>query len=237
MTSLVRLVDASFGYGERAIVSGVDLAIDAGDFLGVIGPNGAGKTTLSRGILGLIPPLSGTVRRDARAIGYVPQRDTLDPIYPLRVDEVVRMGAFGRLSGLRRVGAAERALALDQLDRVGLAGLARAPFESLSGGQRQRALIARALMVRPDLLLLDEPTSGVDRSAERAIVDLLVRLRREENLAVLLVSHQLDLVRDAVERVLWVADGRARSGPAGEILRPADLDRLFLQRAPADGDR
>jgi len=223
---LLRVEQAAFGYAGRAVVAEVELAIRPGDFLGIVGPNGAGKTTLFRGMLGLVAPLAGRVERTTRAIGYVPQRDTLDPLYPVRVDEVVHMGAYGRLSGLRGLARAERELARECLARVRLAERARDPFAALSGGQRQRVLIARALMMRPALLLLDEPTSGVDRAAQRVIMDLLVELR-DEGLAILLVSHQLALLRESVGEILLVADGRVRRTPVAEALSPERLDRLF----------
>lgn len=223
---VLRLSSAAFGYQGRKVVSGVDLEVRAGDFLGIIGPNGAGKTTLFRGMLGLLNPMEGRVERHVDAIGYVPQRETLDPIYPLRVDEVVHMGAYGRLKGWRGLGRPERQLALDCLDRVYLADRARAPFSSLSGGQRQRTLIARALMVQPQLLLLDEPTSGVDREAEARILEVLLELNRKDGIAVMLVSHHLTLVRRAVQDVLMVADGKVALGPTAEMLRPENLDVL-----------
>jgi ABC-type Mn2+/Zn2+ transport system ATPase subunit len=229
---LVRMRGVSLGYGTRPIVAGVDLEVGSGQFLGIVGPNGAGKTTLFRGLLGLIPPLAGSVERLTSAIGYVPQRESLDPIFPLRVDEVVHMGAYGRLAGLRTLRLAERELARRSLARVGLLDESKAPFATLSGGQRQRVLIARALMARPELLLLDEPTSGVDRAAQTVILDLLRDLHLREGLAILLVSHQVHLLRDAVSEVLWVAKGRVERGSARELLRPERLDQLFA----ADGE-
>jgi ABC-type Mn2+/Zn2+ transport system ATPase subunit len=227
MTALLRLSGAAFGYAGRAVVSGVDLEVDAGDFLGIVGPNGAGKTTLFRGILGLIPPLAGRFERFTEAVGYVPQRETLDPIYPLRVEEVVHMGAYGRLSGLHTLRVEERELARRSLERVGLLGEARAAFSSLSGGQRQRVLIARALMTKPQLLLLDEPTSGIDRDASAHILELLLRLNRDEGMTILLVSHQLGIVRDSVKSCLWVANGTVRRGDARTLLAPEHLDELY----------
>jgi ABC-type Mn2+/Zn2+ transport system ATPase subunit len=203
----VSVSNAAFGYDGRAVLSGVDLEVHAGDFLGIVGPNGGGKTTLFRGILGLLEPLEGRVERHVEAIGYVPQRERLDPVFPLRVDEVVHMGAYGRLKGWRGLARAERRLALECLGRVDLGNLAKAPFSSLSGGQRQRALIARALMVRPKLLLLDEPTSGVDPETAARIVEVLLDLNRREGIAVMLVTHQLAVVERAVEEVLRVDGG------------------------------
>jgi manganese/iron transport system ATP-binding protein len=218
VSELLRLEGAAFGYGARTVIAGVDLCVRAGDFIGIVGPNGSGKTTLFRGMLGLIRPSAGRVVRDPRPVGYVPQRDTLDAIYPLSVRDVVEMGAFGRLRGLRRLDRAERALAGRWLERVGLADEADAVFASLSGGQRQRALIARALLVDPALLLLDEPTSGVDQHASAQILGLLRELS-SAGLAVLLVSHQLGLLRESVRQVLWVGDGRVQLGSPEELLR------------------
>lgn len=228
-SALVRLQNASFGYGGRAVVSDVDLTIEPGDFLGIVGPNGSGKTTLFRGIVGLIPPLCGRVDRAAGGIGYVPQRETLDPIYPMCVDEVVHMGGYGRLRGLRRIARADRELAQGCLDRVGLAEHARDPFAALSGGQRQRVLIARALMTRPQILLLDEPTSGVDRGAQARILELLVELNQNERLAILLVSHQIGMVRENVKGCLWVAGGSVTWARPEELLTPERLDALYAR--------
>ncbi len=208
MPPLLTLRDASFGYGGRAVVSGVDLTVDAGAFVGIVGHNGSGKSTLLRGVLGLIEPLAGRVERNTRAIGYVPQRETLDALFPLRADEIVHMGAYGRLRGLRRLQAAERDRARTCLARVGLAERASSPFASLSGGQRQRVLLARALMVEPELLVLDEPTSGVDAESQVEIAELLHRLSTEAGTAVLMVSHDVDWVRESADTVRLVSEGR-----------------------------
>jgi zinc/manganese transport system ATP-binding protein len=207
----------------------------AGRFLGIVGPNGAGKTTLFRGILGLIEPLGGTVEREDVALGYVPQRETLDALYPLTAHEVVEMGAYRRLSKLRLVSRADREASSAMLARVGLAEKSATRFSSLSGGQRQRVLIARALMTRPNVLLLDEPTSGVDRGAQALILELLRELHRD-GLSILLVSHQLALVRDAVDEVLWVAGGVVRRGPPTEMLSAEHLDELFATESAREDD-
>lgn len=218
MTLRLSMRGAAFGYGGRPLLRNVDLEIHAGELLGIVGPNGGGKTTLIRGILGLIPPLQGSVERSSQRLGYVPQRESLDPIFPLAVYEVVEMGAYGRLSGMRCLSRDERQLARTQLERVGLAERAKDAFASLSGGQRQRVLIARALMSAPNLLVLDEPTSGVDHEAELRILELLRELAAKENLAVLLVSHHLELLREEVREVLLVADGRVLRGPSHELI-------------------
>jgi ABC-type Mn2+/Zn2+ transport system ATPase subunit len=233
-SSLLSLRGASFGYAGRAVISGVDLEIEPAAFLGIVGPNGAGKTTLMRGMLGLLEPLEGEVVRRTTATGYVPQRETLDPVYPLSVQEVVSMGAYGRLRGWRRLGREERELVSRSLERVGLGDQPRRRFSRLSGGQRQRALIARALVMQPRLLLLDEPTSGVDLTSQKAIVALLQELNREEALAILLVSHQLDVTRSSVREVVWVADGKVRAEDKAELLRPERFDAAFTGRGPEE---
>ena len=224
--SLVTLRRAAFGYGTTPIVSDVDLDVARGAFVAILGPNGSGKTTLVRGLLGLVPPMSGTIERPEARFGYVPQRETLDPVYPLSVEEVVQMGAYGRLRGTRALSAADRARASTCLERVDLVGKRKARFSSLSGGQRQRVLIARALAMNPNVLVLDEPTSGVDQRTQRLVHELLSSLSRDDDLAVLIVSHQLAMTR-GVRDVLWVADGRVRRGSSEEVLRPDVLERLF----------
>jgi len=143
----------------------------------------------------------------------VPQRETLDPVFPLSVREVVRMGAYGRLDRFGRLRREDLDLVCRSIERVGLADRERVRFSRLSGGQRQRALIARALVMRPQVLLLDEPTSGVDVPTQRVIVDLLRELNREEDLAVLLVSHQLEVTRAATQDVIWVCNGSVDEDP------------------------
>ncbi len=228
MTALLKLRDASFGYQKRVVVENVTLEVNPGQFLGIMGPNGAGKTTLFRGMLGLLRPLAGSVERSNGAIGYVPQREALDAIYPLTSLEVVHMGAYGRLRGWRGLPAEDRQLARECLERVGLSGCSSAQFAALSGGQRQRVLMARALMVRPKLLLLDEPTSGVDAQAAQEVIELLKCLVAEEGLSVLLVSHQFELVRRAVDNILWVAEGTVVHQDADSLDQTKFFQRLFL---------
>lgn len=226
-SALIELRKASFGYHGVHVLENVDLSIEPGRVLGIIGPNGSGKTTLIRGALGLIEPSSGTVERADVDVGYVPQREDLDAAFPLTVEEVVHMGACNRLTRWGRLRPTERELARECLGRVGLVERARVPFASLSGGQRQRVLIARALMSRPRLLLLDEPTSGIDVTAQRVVSELLVRLRDEDQLAVLLVTHQLPVLRQIADAVVWVSGGAVVEGAPEEMLRPDRLDELF----------
>ena len=227
----IALRDVSLGYDGRPVLEHLSLTIERGEFLALLGPNGAGKTTLLRGILGLIPVLAGHIEygfdRLTHPPGYVPQRETLDPIFPLTVFEVVLMGTYGRLALLQPVGRRQRQLAAHCLERVGLADLAKRPFWVLSGGQKQRVLIARALAVEPSLLLLDEPTAGVDPGAATAIMELIARLNHDQDLTVMLVSHHLQLVRSLVHSVLWVGDGCASKGATEVMLAPERIMNVF----------
>jgi ABC-type Mn2+/Zn2+ transport system ATPase subunit len=228
---LYRLVDAGFGYDGRAVVEHVTLDVARGEFTALLGPNGAGQSTLMRGMLGLAACLAGRVEygfdRTRNPPGYVPQKDTLDDIFPVSVLEVVLMGTHARLSAWRRAGRAQRRIAEEALDAVGLADRAGARFWNLSGGQKQRVLIARALASEPEVLLLDEPTAGVDPGAAAAIMDVVARLNRERGLTVVLVSHHLRHVRSLVESVVWVDGGRAEKGTTEAMLAPERLDDLF----------
>jgi len=231
MDPLLRLRGVSLGYKGRPVLDGVSFVIERGEFAALLGPNGAGKTTLFRGILGLIPVLAGRIEygfdRRATPPGYVPQKESLDPIFPLTAYEVVLMGAAARVLPLWPVGRRRRHLAAECLARVGLSDAAEEPFWALSGGQKQRVLIARALAVEPPLLLLDEPTAGVDPGAEAAIIDVIMRLNRDEGLTVVIVSHHLRLVREVVRSVIWVEEASATKGTAAEMLSTERLVDAF----------
>jgi ABC-type Mn2+/Zn2+ transport system ATPase subunit len=228
---ILELRDVSVGYDGRPVLQHVSFAIERGEFTALLGPNGAGKTTLLRGLVGLIPLLAGDLDygfdRRRTPPGYVPQRDTLDPIFPLSAFEVVLMGTYARLPPLRPVGAHERRLAADALAQVGLAALSAHPFWSLSGGQKQRVLIARALAMKPELLVLDEPTAGVDPGAAAAIMEAITRLNADEGLTVVLVTHQLRLIRPLAHNIIWVDEGAAQKGPTEAMLAPDRIADVF----------
>jgi ABC-type Mn2+/Zn2+ transport system ATPase subunit len=228
---LVTLRDVSLGYENRPVLEHVSFTVERGDFVALLGPNGAGKTTLLRGIVGLNPLLAGELEygfdRDSNPLGYVPQRDTLDPIFPLTAREVVLMGTYARLPPLRPVARAEHQLAAETLRQTGMQAVAEQRFAQLSGGQKQRVLIARALAADPCLLVLDEPTAGVDPGAAAAIMEVVARLNRERGLTVLLVTHQLRMLRPLAGVVVWVQGGRAERGPAEEMLAPERIAEVL----------
>lgn len=207
---VVSLRGATLGYEDAAILSDVELEIHAGDLIAIAGPNGSGKTTLFRSILGFLPVLSGSLTRNCalNQVGYVPQSAALDSAFPITAREVVEMGGYGRLKPYQGFPAKEKKHLENALQQVGLSQLAGRLFFSLSGGQRQRILIARALMVGPKVLILDEPLAGCDPESQKAIGDLLVRLSCEENIAVFFSSHDLRMVQSVTKKVLRVDGGR-----------------------------
>lgn len=205
---VVDIRHVTFGYGacQQPVLEDISLSVEADDFLGVIGPNGGGKTTLLKIILGLLRPQSGTVRvfgrppaQARRQIGYVPQHALIDPTAPTNVLDVVLMGRLGQSSWGPRYTQEHVKAAMEALKQTGIQGLALRPIGTLSGGQRQRALIARALAGNARLLLLDEPTAGVDPQMEHGLTDLLHRLNK--TLPIVLVSHDISFVSTHLKRV------------------------------------
>jgi len=210
---LLRLVDVDFGYAGRAIVHTISLDVVPGEFVALVGTNGSGKTTLSRGLIGLLSPLAGRVERHADLrLGYVPQRESLDPLYPLSGMDVTLLGACCDLPFWRPIGTKDRARAQEALEATRAVQFADRRYGELSGGQRQRILIARALATRPSFLLLDEPTAGVDPETEAAIIDVLHELRHEHQMAIWMVTHQLQAIAGRVDRMLELKEGRLLSG-------------------------
>lgn len=190
--ALVRVERACYGVGETEILHEIDLAIAPGELVTLVGPNGAGKSTLVRLILGLVQPSRGRVtRRPGITVGYMPQRLAIDPALPITVR---RLLALARGSGRGDIAGA--------LAEVGAAHLIDSPVQGLSGGETQRVLLARALLRHPDLMVLDEPVSGVDVGGQVELYRLIADLRRRHNCAVLLVSHDLHLVMAATDRVV-----------------------------------
>lgn len=226
---LVAVEGAALGYGAP-LLSGVSLTVASGDFLAIVGPNGGGKTTLLRTLLGVHPVLAGRrVQRAPLRVGYVPQRDHVDAFWPLTVAEVTMMGRCRLVPPGRRPGEVDRAAARAALERVGLGALAERAFRTLSGGQRQRTLISRALAAEPELLALDEPTSGMDPPAELDAMDVLRDLHRAGGLAVVMVSHRLEAVANYAGRLAFVDKDRGlfRVGSLEEMLTPASLGELY----------
>ena len=231
-SALLMLNNVSVGYGREAILHGVQLRVARGSFTALLGANGSGKTTLLKTIVGILPPLAGRVEFPASSgpppmLGYVPQRETLDPLYLISSHEVALMGTYGRLGAGRQPSASDRQFALECLEKTGVADLRQQRFSVLSGGQKQRVLIARALATRPDILVLDEPTAGIDTTATRGILELLRELHRQRGLTILMVNHDLAAVRQNAQHVIWLHEGQVIQGPASELLTPAHLGKIL----------
>ncbi len=225
--SVVHLRDVSFAYDHGPpVLDSVDLEIDAGQLVAIAGPNGGGKTTLIRLIVGLERPTRGRVdlfgapvrqARGDKRIGYLPQRADAALSSPITVRELVSVGRVAVGGVLRAPNRDDEDAVVTAIERVGLADLAGRPLTKLSGGQRQRAFIAKALAAEPQLLILDEPSAGVDASAQEALAALVDRLRRDLSVTILYVSHEFGAIEPYVERLLIIRGGIAFDGAPGAL--------------------
>jgi zinc/manganese transport system ATP-binding protein/zinc transport system ATP-binding protein len=231
---IIRLRGVAAGYERRAVLSDVDLQIRQGEFVGVVGPSGSGKTTLLRIILGLVPVYNGEVVVDGEtvgegsrpSIGYVPQLETIDWNFPVTVEEVVLMGRATRSGPWPWPRKADIAELDGLLDRLGIAPYRKQHIRNLSGGQQQRAFLARALFRSPRILILDEPTSGVDIKTRDDILHLLVDLNRE-GVTVVLSTHELNAVAAHLPRVICINRGVIADGRPGDIFTTENLRRTY----------
>ena len=231
---ILSVENVSVSLGGRQILRDVTFTIRSGEFMGMIGSNGAGKTTLLRTVLGRQRPTAGMVAvlgqprsRKNRSIGYVPQKVLLDADVPLRARDLVALGLDGHRFGMP-LPSKQRTEAVDSmLHAVGAERFANARLGSLSGGEQQRVLIAHALISRPHLLLLDEPLANLDLSSSQEIVTLLGRIVAEQHVAVLLSAHEINPLLPVMDRVVYIAGGRAISGATDEVIRGDVLSRLY----------
>jgi zinc transport system ATP-binding protein len=232
----IEIEDVDFSYAQVRALEGINLTVEAGDFLGIIGPNGSGKTTLLRIMLGLLEPTRGTVRlfghppasfRQWGRVGYVPQKAMLDPALPATVHEVVATGLVPTLGLFGRIGGRQRARIGEVLGHVGMQAHATARIGALSTGQQQRVLIARALVSNPELLILDEPTGGVDPEAQTSFYALLHHLNRERDVTLILVSHDIGVVAKEVTKLACLNRRLVFHGRPGDFLSDAALTALY----------
>jgi zinc transport system ATP-binding protein len=211
MATLIDIQQLDFGYDRQKVLCGIDLSVEEGATVGLIGPNGGGKTTLIKLLLGILRPQRGTIRigglspQQAVArgdlVGYLPQNLQLESRFPVSVRQLVRMGLAGKAGLLQSPSRADLTFVDELIDRVALTDIADKPVRECSGGQLQRALIARALAPRPRLLLLDEPTTGIDFRGQRGFVDLIQQLKVDLGLTMVFVSHDLRAVTSISDRV------------------------------------
>ncbi|WP_018546219.1 anchored repeat-type ABC transporter ATP-binding subunit [Streptomyces sp. LaPpAH-108] len=219
--------------GGRLALHDIDLTVRTGELVALVGPNGAGKTTLLRTVLGLLSPHSGAVRLQDRpvdrargVIGYVPQRHEFAWDFPLSVEKAVLTGRTRAVGWLRRPGRDDREAVCDALDRVGMTDLRHRPIGELSGGQRQRVLVARALALRPALLLLDEPFTGLDVPTQELLTALFRELRQEDK-ALLMTTHDLPAAADMATRLCLLNRTVIADGPPASLRDPEVWLRAF----------
>lgn len=224
---IINLTDVSIGYGKQVIAKGINLSIYNNDFIGVVGPNGAGKTTLLMTLLGNLKPISGSLRRKSLRFGYVPQRDIVQPLLPYTVHDVVIMGRYSLMGLFGRTSEKDYEVVDASLDKVGIKELKDLNYNSLSGGQRQRTLIARALAVEPDVLILDEPTNGMDTPSHHSLLKLISGLHLDKKLTILLVSHLLSDVANGVKKLVLIDRNFFQSGPIEEVLSEENLKKTY----------
>jgi zinc/manganese transport system ATP-binding protein/zinc transport system ATP-binding protein len=231
---LVRFSGVTAGYDRDPVLRGVDLTVDRGAFVGIVGPSGAGKTTLLRAMVGVVPRVTGQVTVAGRRVdfgatpnvGWVPQLETVDWNFPATVREVVLMGRWSAQPWLPWASRADLALVDGLLERLGIGGLANRHLRMLSGGQQQRVFLARAMIGEPDLLLLDEPTSGVDIKTRDDVLHLLADLNGD-GMTIVLTTHELNSVAAHLPWVVCINGGVIAEGDPDEIFTPAILGRTY----------
>ncbi len=227
---LIELRHVVIGY-DRPLIKPISIRIEKGDFWGVVGPNGAGKSTLVKTLMRLIRPLAGRIHIPNRRLkfGYVPQRHALNPDYPLSVFDVTIMGRYDRIALGRRPSAKDQIRVIEELHRVGMSTGRQRPFNSLSGGEKQRVLLARALVSDPDVLVLDEPTEGVDLVGESEILNFLSKLHTEHKKTILMIGHHMSEVISIVDHLCLINrhTDLFETGSTKELLDEEHLSRVF----------
>lgn len=225
----VEVEDLTLAYEEKPVLWDIDLHVPEGTLMAIVGPNGAGKTTLIKAVLGLLKPAAGRVRIygqpytvQRQLVAYVPQRGSVDWDFPTSVLDVVMMGRYGNLGWFKRPGPWERQVALEALEKVGMAEFAGRQISQLSGGQQQRTFLARALVQDAQVYFMDEPFQGVDATTERAIITLLKELRADGK-TVVVVHHDLQTVPEYFDWVTLLNVRRIASGPVEEVFTDENL--------------
>lgn len=237
---IIDIRDLSFNYDEHSILENVSFVVNKGDYLGLIGPNGSGKTTLLKLLLGILKPQKGTISvfgqspdklKDRYKIGYVPQRITQADIqFPATVEEIVFSGRTAKAGLFRSFSKKDHAQVNKALELVGISDYRNRLIGELSGGQRQRVFIARALAGEPTVLILDEPTVGVDLASQEAFYTLLCELNTKHKLTIVLVSHDIDVVAQEVKTVLFLNRSVIAYGSPKDLLKEGNLEKMYGEK-------
>ena len=227
MNSIIECKHINFGYGSNEVLKDIDFVVEQGDYVGLVGPNGSGKSTLLKIILGLAKPDQGEVFlfgkpissfKDWHKIGYVSQKaNSFNSGFPATVEEVVSMGLYGKLGLFSRLSKSHKERVLQAIDQVGLSDFTYRNIGKLSGGQQQRAFIARAIVAKPSLLILDEPTVGVDTESVERFYQLLATLHNKHQLTLLMVTHDIGMMTHHVTKIACLNKKIHFHGPPSEF--------------------
>jgi manganese/zinc/iron transport system ATP- binding protein len=230
---VISVEDLTVAYEQKPVLWDVDMFVPQGTLMAIVGPNGAGKSTLIKTILSLIKPIAGTVlikgkpyEQQRQIVGYVPQRGSVDWDFPTNVLDVVMMGRYRALGWIKRPGQAEKEMALEALEKVGMSAYAGRQISQLSGGQQQRVFLARALVQDAEIYFMDEPFQGVDATTERAIVNILKELRAGGK-TVVVVHHDLQTVSEYFDWVLLLNVRSIANGPVEQVFTEENLRRTY----------
>jgi len=228
----ITLENVAIGYNGKVLLKDINFSLKVGEFVVLFGPNGSGKTTLFKTILRIIPPIQGAIiygDGQPTRFGYVPQRQYLDEIYPFTAEEVVLMGTFGQARPFCPTPKANRVWIEQCLNDVGMLDMRKKLFSELSGGQKQRILIARALATSPDVLLLDEPITGVDILAQKMIMELISQLHKKHQLTIVMVTHEIHSIPKWINKIIWINNNKVLIGNSLEILLPLITENRELR--------
>ncbi len=225
--------DLTVAYDRKPVIWDVGFEVPSGSLVGIVGPNGAGKSTLLKAVMDLIPKAAGRIqvfggsyRQNRHRVGYVPQRESVDWDFPVDALDVVTMGLYSKIGWCMPVRCKHRRLAMEALDRVGIAHLAKRQISQLSGGQQQRTFLARALVQNADLYLMDEPFAAVDAATERAIVQILSEMKQQSRTAVV-IHHDLQTVPEYFDYVILLNMRVVAHGPVGEVFTQENLQKTY----------